>query len=191
MYVCSSKTKIILIGIRGWHFKQMAGKTSEYGSNMEQIDEQFGSWWTHIISWPCIFGMYSTWMQTEWNYCWTVYKDVWITYFCWSKWKLLGWGKKRNEETVAWSYDMEGHAPKMRWAIAGKQKWSSFAKYRIGNACSLIENKGNRHQCGWYQNGWKDAEDGSHVDEIDEERWSWRTHIISWPCVFGMHSTWM
>ena len=36
-------------------------------------------------------------------------KDIRITYFCWSNWKLQG-GK--GSKTVAWSYDMEGHARK-------------------------------------------------------------------------------
>ena len=37
-------------------------------------------------------------------------------------------------------------------------------------------------------NGWREAENGSHVAEIDARRWSWRTRIISWPCTFGMCS---
>ena len=57
------------------------------------------------------FGMYSAWLQTEWNNNWTVQEDVWITYFCWSNRKLLGWWKP-HAQTVAWSYDMEGHAQK-------------------------------------------------------------------------------
>ena len=44
---------------------------------------------------------------------------------------------------------------------------------------------------GWHLNGWREAENGSHVAEIDARRWSWRTRIISWPCTFGMCSAWM
>ena len=43
---------------------------------------------TNIISWPRIFGMHSTWKLSECNDCWGIYTDVWITYFCWSNWKI-------------------------------------------------------------------------------------------------------
>ena len=45
-------------------------------------------------------------------------------------------------------------------------------------------------RCGWHQNGWNEAEYGSHVEETDEKRWSWGTNIISWR-ILGMYSTWM
>ena len=35
----------------------------------------------------------------------------------------------------------------------------------------------------------KETECGSHVEETDEKCWSWRTNVISWSLVFGMHST--
>ena len=38
---------------------------------------------------------------------------------------------------------------------------------------------------------WKEAAYGSHVEEIDEECWSWRTNLISWSRILGMYSTWM
>ena len=41
---------------------------------------------------------------------------------------------------------------------------------------------------GWHLNGWREAEYGSHVAEIDAKCWHWRTRIISWPCTFGMCS---
>ena len=34
-----------------------------------------------------------------------------MTYFCWSNGKLPGW-EKSHAKTIAWSYDMEGHAKK-------------------------------------------------------------------------------
>ena len=46
---CSSKTRIVLIGIRGWH--QNGRKESEYGFHAEEIYEKRSSWWTLIISW--------------------------------------------------------------------------------------------------------------------------------------------
>ena len=44
---------------------------------------------------------------------------------------------------------------------------------------------------GWHQSGWKEAEYGSYVEEIDVTCGYWRTRIISWPCALGMHSAWM
>ena len=45
--------------------------------------------------------------------------------------------------------------------------------------------------CRWHQNGRKEAEYGSHVEENYELCVHWRTSIISWPCAFGMLSAWM
>ena len=72
------------------------------------------------------------------------------------------------------------------WNLNGK-------KYRIGNVYLFIQNKDCSYteKRGWHQNRWKEAEYGSHAEEIDEKCWSWWTNIISWPCEFGMHSTWM
>ena len=66
--------------------------------HVEEIGEKRWSWWTHIISWPCVFGMYSTWTQTEWNHYWTVYTDVWITYFCCCNWKITRMGKAYRKD---------------------------------------------------------------------------------------------
>ena len=41
------------------------------------------------------------------------------------------------------------------------------------------------------KNGWKKAEAQSCVEEIDDIGWSWRTDIIPWPRLPGMHSTWI
>ena len=60
MSIRSSETRIVLVGLRWWH--QNGWKKAEYGSNVEEFDETCGSWRTSIISWPCVFGMYSTWM---------------------------------------------------------------------------------------------------------------------------------
>ena len=43
-------------------------------------------------------------------------------------------------------------------------------------------------KCGWHQNGWNEAEYGSYVEGIHDKCGYWRTHIISGPCVLGMHS---
>ena len=58
MSVCSSKTRIILVGIRGWHQNDM--KKAEYGSHVEEFDETCGSCTTNIISGPRVLGMHST-----------------------------------------------------------------------------------------------------------------------------------
>ena len=51
------------------------GKEAEYGSHVEEMDEQCWSWRTNIISWPRVFGMHSTWMQAERNYDWWIPKS--------------------------------------------------------------------------------------------------------------------
>ena len=66
-------------------------------------------------------------------------------------------------------------------------------KFRIGNVF-FVHRKQELFLSGlrwWHQNDWKEAEYGSNVEEFDERRWPWRSNIISWPRIFGMHSTWM
>ena len=46
----------------------------------------------HVYSW-----VYSTWMQTKWNYYWEVQRNVWLTYFCWSNWKFTRMGKTSRD----------------------------------------------------------------------------------------------
>ena len=49
MSVCSSRTRIMLVGIHGgW-------KKAEYGSHVEEIDEAGWCWRTNIIPWPRVF----------------------------------------------------------------------------------------------------------------------------------------
>ena len=65
-------------------------------------------------------------------------------------------------------------------------------KFRAGNVCSFIGNKSNFCQKTWTtKNGWKEAECRSKVEEIDDTSGHWRTHIISWSRVLGMHSAGM
>ena len=90
MYVRSMETRVFLSDKCGWH--QNAWKEAEFGSNVEEIEEKRRNWRTNLISWSRVFGMHSTWMQTDWNSHWTMYKNVRITCF--------------------WYYDMEGHAQK-------------------------------------------------------------------------------
>ena len=78
---------------------------------------------TNIISWPRIFGMHSTWMQTKCNDYWGIYTDVWITYFCWSNWKITRmWKTSRKDGCVVLRHWRT--CSKMCWEIlrTGKQK---------------------------------------------------------------------
>ena len=63
MSFCSSEAKIVLVSKRGWY--QNGWKEVEYGSHVEEMDDKCGHRRTHIISWPRVLGMYSTWMQTK------------------------------------------------------------------------------------------------------------------------------
>ena len=81
-----------------------------------QIDEKRGYWRNHIISVPCVLGMYSAWMQTEWNSHWTIYEDVWITCYCWSSRKITGMAEtSRANSSVVLRYGRT--CSKMRWAV--------------------------------------------------------------------------
>ena len=132
MSVCSSETRIVLVGTRGWH--QNGLDKGEYGSHVEEINETFWSRRTNIISWPCVFGMYSTWMQIKCNNPWTVFQYVWITYFCWSNWKAAKvW--ERHAKTVAWSYDMEGHAQNCVERCCELAKKKKEQLYKVANPC--------------------------------------------------------
>ena len=52
----------------------------------------------------------------------------------------------------------------------GSSALQMSGKYRIGNACSFIENKGYFCQFLWMTSKWlEEAEYGSHVEEIDEK----------------------
>ena len=92
------------------------------------------SWRTNLISWSRILGTYSTWMQNEWHYCWWTYKDVWITYFCWNNWKVTR-VEKPHAKTVAWSFDMEGHA---RNALSDTANWQTKSGAMIQSFKSLL-----------------------------------------------------
>ena len=92
-------------------------------------------------------------LQTEWIYCWGIYKDIWFTYFCWSNWKVTRmWKTSRKVGFVVLRHGRT--CSKMRWDIllAGKQKssnevllgWSpvqqgrTWISWKISKACSRI-----------------------------------------------------
>ena len=104
MRIRSSKARFMLFGICGRH--QNGGKEAEYGSHVEEIDEECRIGCTNIISWSRFFGMHSAWMRTKQKVLWN---SIRVTYFWWSNGKLRGRDKNKKK---AWSYDMEGHAEK-------------------------------------------------------------------------------
>ena len=78
-------------------------KNAEFEHHEEDIDETGRSWRTNIISWPCVYEMFSTWMQTERKYYWRLQEDVRITNFCWKLKKLPGWEKPHASQLLAWT----------------------------------------------------------------------------------------
>ena len=53
-------------------------------------------------------------------------------------------------------------------------------KYQLGSVCLCIEHKdyffvGAR---GWHKHARKEEESDSHVEKMDEKRWSWRTNNL-------------
>ena len=105
-----------------------------------------------------------------------------------SKWKMhQNYWKFQNRNVQIFGYVCQNthgpnHGPvwKIQWFFLNKFCTDMFVhrKTRI-----ILFGIRWRHK-----NGWKEAEYGSHKEEIDEKCWSWWTNIISWPAVFGMHS---
>ena len=131
MYVRSSETMVISVGICGWH--QNGWTEAEYGSHVEEIDEKRGSWWTHISSWSCVLGVHPAWVQTEWNSHWTVFEDVWVTCFWWSNRKITAVGKNLTHKQwggpATWK-DMLKNAMNdtAKWQT---RKWSRSTKFQV------------------------------------------------------------
>ena len=128
---CSSKTRIILIRTCGWHYTDW--KTAECEAHVEEIDEKCWSGRRDIISWPRVLGMHSTWMQTEREYHWGIYKDVRITYFCWSNGKMTGMGETsrnigcvvlRHGRTKTWRIFYKVLKLMLGWSsIQARRRW--------------------------------------------------------------------
>ena len=124
MNVRSSKTRIYFGSTCGWH--QNGWQEAEHGTHVEEIEETCGYWRTHIISWPCVLGMHSPWMQNR-------MKPILNNIRCLNQ-KLPGW-EKPQAETVTWSYDMEGHAQKCveRYCELANKKVEQF--YTVSSPC--------------------------------------------------------
>ena len=93
MYVRSSETRIDSVRIRGW-LHNGGQKQNMALMWMESMKKRY--WRTNIISWRRLFGLHSTWMQSE---------------LFWDTRKLLVW-QTPPAQTVAWSYDMEEEVQK-------------------------------------------------------------------------------
>ena len=119
MFICSSKTRIILVGTCGRH--QNGWKEAKSRSYVEEMDEAGWSWRTNFISWPRVRGMHSTWMRIERTHSWGIQKDVRVTNFCRSNWDIawVGETSRKNSRVVVWSG---------RWCAKRKEMYHNFKK---------------------------------------------------------------
>ena len=122
MPVRSSKTRIILVGTRGWH--QNGWKEAEYGSHVEKKlmkTVEYGR--THIISRPCVLGMYSAWLQIDETIMEQFQKMLESRISAGAADKLPGWEKSQTK-TVAWSLRHGRTCSEMCWTKTwtGKQE---------------------------------------------------------------------
>ena len=129
MSPCSQKPSIILDGIRWWH-QQWLGK-AEFGTHVVKVDDGCRYWWTYIIR-SRLLGMYSTWMQTQWNYYRTVHKDVWITYFSRSYGKISGMGEtsRKNNCMVLWYGRTRQEVCGMVLRICRQESWAITQSFK-------------------------------------------------------------
>ena len=76
------------------------------------------------------------------------------------------------------------------WPLVGKTVRGSSVGTRMGKVptweCLFVHRKqGYFCQYVWMTSKWlEESRVSSHVEEIDETCWSWRTNIISWPRIF-------
>ena len=146
---------------------KMAGKKDNIAPMWKKLMKNRWSCWTHIISWSRIFGM-----QTEWNY-WGTYKDVWLTFFCWSNWKFTRVGKtltqKQSRGPTRWKY-MLGNALS-EIAIWHTKRPNRFTKSQV-LACMITNSRRknsnqlekcqkcahnlSENACTWHEIGWPD-----------------------------------
>ena len=115
----SSKTRIVLIGKRGWCKHCL--KRAENGSYAKEIDETCWSWRINTISSPCVFAMHSTWIWSEREYCWREMFESRISATATEKITRMGETSRKNCRVVL----HHGRTcSEMRWEIlrAGEQK---------------------------------------------------------------------
>ena len=108
-YVRSSETRSISVSICCCH--QNGWREAEYGVQWRR----FFFFEKMVIDEPASFldhvhlGRTQRECKPNETIIWTAHEDVWVTYFSWSN-RKLPWWQKIHAQTVAWSYDMEGHA---------------------------------------------------------------------------------
>ena len=124
MSVCSSKTRIIASGLRGWCSK--GSKKSEFESFVGEVDETGRSCRTNaLLDHVCLRCTNLTWMQTEWKFFdWRIYKDVLNHVFFLEQLKSYQDWRSLTQKTMSWSDDMECHAKKsaLKYFEVGTQK---------------------------------------------------------------------
>ena len=121
----------LFVGVRWRHWDGWT--EAEYSTHVEEIDEGCRYWWTCIILRSRLLAMYSTWMQTKWNYYRTTHKDVWITYFSRSNGIITGMGETscKNHCVVLWH---GGTCSKIVWkgtANLPTRKLSNYTKIQV------------------------------------------------------------
>ena len=65
--------------------------------------------------------------------------------------------------------------------------WESFKMWML--ICHPSKRTFPIRVCGRYQTGRQDRKHRSDLENSHGRRWLGRTNIISWPCIFGLHST--
>ena len=99
-----------------------------------------------LYFWSRILGIYSTWMQTEWNH-WGIHKNVWIADFCWSNSKIPGW-ERFTQKQWRGSTTLKDMVENALSDIASWQskKWSNFTKFQVFVWMIINSNRRNLNQ---------------------------------------------
>ena len=138
-----SKTMTILHSFRGWH--RNGWKEAEHGSHVEDMDEKRGEkqrlFFTVFVDVIEMAGKKEN-MVPMWK-TWmknVVENNDYSSQFLWMTSKWL----ERSRT----------------WFPCGRHGWKTWSKTTI-----ILHSF-----CGWHRNGWKEAEHGSHVEDMDEKR---------------------
>ena len=124
----ASKARSIPVGERGWH--ENGWKEAQPQSNVEGIDEIGRSGRTDIVSWPCVLGMHSTWMQVERNYYWGIQKMFESQISADATKKLLGWEEIPREHQALGV---------MMWKVMRRNAWNDIANWRTKRLSSCMK----------------------------------------------------
>ena len=140
MSLCSSKTRIIFVSIRGRH--QNGWKEAEYGSHVEEIHEKCWSWRK-----PSLPGLHSTWMWTERNYFWWIQKMFESRISAGATEKITRMGKPSRKDGCV-VLRCGSTCSKMRWEMlrSGEQKDSRSTKSQVFASMTTIAKKRNSNQ---------------------------------------------